>query len=1165
MRKAVVCLALLVVCHAGARVAIGQTVQGVVTGTILDASGGVIPNATVTLTNEGTGISQSKTTKSDGIYLFPLVPPGTYTVTVTATGFRKNITTGVVVQASLTVPLNVTMQVATATTTLEVSTLPVLVQTATSDLTQTVSTSMIQDLPLLSRNVYDLTFMAPQVAQGMDFRPATGGTRESATQYMLNGADNNDNFSEGYNSITPPLESVREFTILTNSMGAQFGRAAGAVVSTSQKTGTNRIHGALYEFNRNKSLNASDFFSNRSAAPKPAYVRNDFGGEVDGPIKKDKTFFSFALDRVTLDTASYTLVTTPTASEISSMEAAAGPIAKSYLSKYTPFTAAFACPNQILAGVPFTAIGCININDPITDPQHSYFGRVDHNFSSRDRVSVTANVYRETYTDPYGGGYYTAKPVPYTDDEHYHNLALVETHLFGANVYNELTIAQNRHLSASLEGGGKVPDAELYVDNVANGYFGWGMGPYHGYITDSFTQDRWQLQDNVGWMHGRHSVKFGGSWQHGILYRNWDLGGHGYYEFANDFGPTPAVAGVLNPNGSIGSPANPASYYDSNLVNEFPYYMEMSIDPHTGNPANAYRHYIMNDANLFVQDDWKVNPHFTLNLGLRWERYGAPTEEHGILAQFINFNCFSPANTLSIANCLANVRTGPAKSMWNTRNGDFGPRFGFAWDVFGNGRTSMRGGFGISYDRMFDNIWSNGAWNPPFYALIDWDATAGDSIYYTNPATSSPSYVPDSIPGPAGRVSVRTMENNLKDASAQNYYFGLEHQFAQDMLLRVNWQAALGRHQSVLMNWNRYDGLGLNATLSATRPNALYTGFNYRADNVSSNYNALVVELQKRLSRGLQFQASFTWSHLLDIGSDLFSGSTSQGTYSQPFYYVSNDHENLEYGNGAFDHRYSPKLAITYELPVMRNQQGVAGKIIGGWELSGFYQGYSGHPIEVYTAMHRFAARGPAVLDPNGAYCNATACYDPGPRILDANGNGIDIGGDYNLDGVYNDHPILLGSSFSSAYGKGSPADGLFKDNGVIGCGQANLPAGVANVSPGAGAPAGTGLSCNEANGVTTPNTLFGNPAGTGVRFGGLARNAFFGPWFNSLDAALFKNVKISENMKLQIRIESFNFPNHPNFDYFNTDLTSGNFVKAQGLAGAAPSRRLQVGMRFLF
>lgn len=300
------------------------------------------------------------------------------------------------VDASKTVPLNVTLEVGKTSTVVEVSAQSAMVQTATSDLASTVARSTIENIPLLTRNVYDLTFLAAGVTQGMDFRPAAGGTRESGTQYMLNGSDNNDNFSEGYNNITPPLESVNEFTILTNSMGAQYGRAAGAVVSTSQKSGTNKFHGALYEFNRNQSLNASDFFSNRTASPKPAYVRNNFGGEIDGPIIKNKTFFSFAYDQVTLDTATNIDQTVPTASELSAMQAGAGPLATYYLSTYKPLTSSVPCPEEGASGIGH--VGCVYLIDPQTFPTHSYFSRVDHNFSAKDRVSVTANIYRETDT-----------------------------------------------------------------------------------------------------------------------------------------------------------------------------------------------------------------------------------------------------------------------------------------------------------------------------------------------------------------------------------------------------------------------------------------------------------------------------------------------------------------------------------------------------------------------------------------------------------------------------------------------------------------------------------------------------------------------------------------------------------------------------------------------
>jgi hypothetical protein len=1151
MRNPKVLLALLILFVAAPLAVEAQTVEGVITGTIFDATGAVVPKAEVTITNEGTNISETRTTGTDGAYLFPLVPPGTYTVTVVASGFKQHITRGVTVEASKTVPLNVTLTVGAATTAVEVTTRGLLVQTATSDLASTVNRSAVEGLPLLTRNVYDLTFLAPQVSQGMDFHPATGGTRESATQYMLNGSDNNDNFSEGFNNITPPLESVQEFTMLTNNMSAQYGRAAGAVVSTSQKSGTNNFHGALYEFNRNKSLNSSDYFSNRTAAPKAAYVRNNFGGEIDGPIKRDKAFFSFAYDQVILHTATNLVPQVPTASELATMQAAAGSgsLASSYLTKYPPFTATENCPNQPDSAIGH--VGCINLIDPITDPQRSYFGRVDYNFSDKDRLSFTVNVYRETYSDKYGNfnpsvGFddspSSTADLSYLDDEHYHNFALVETHTFGANVFNELTVAQNRHYSVASIAGGKLTDPLAIIDGSAYGSYGYSFGPAEGNLA-AFTQDRWQLQDNLSWIHGRHSFKFGGSWQHGILYRNWDLGAPGYYEFANVFGPTPQADGVVNPDGSIGSAATPVTYDNSNFVNDYPYYQELSIDPRTGAKADAYRHYNMNDMSLFVQDDFKVRPRLTLNLGLRWERYGAPTEANNILAQFTNFNCLSSANSLSFSDCIAAVRTGPVSSMWNTRNGDLAPRIGFAWDIFGNGSTSLRGGYGISYDRLFDNIWSNGAWNPPFYGLLDSDATGVDSIFYSNPPKSSPSYDPSNpIPRPGYRVSVRTMENNLKDSSAQNFYFGVEHQFSQNFLLRVNWQGSLGRHLSQLMNWNRYDGLALNPKLSWVRPNHLYSGFNYRANNVNSNYNAMVIEIQKRMGHGLQFQGGYTWSHLLDTGSDLFSGSTSQGSYSQPYYFISNNQSNLEYGSGAFDHRHSLKLGITYELPVMRDQRGVAGKIIGGWQLTSFWQSYSGHPLEVYSNRTRYAAR-----DANG------------DRVFDANGNGIDIGGDYNLDGVANDHPVYVGGSFSNAYSHASPGDGIFKDNNLIGCGQAGLPATVANIAP------GTLNSCDDNFGVTTPNALFVNPAGTGIRFGGLARNAFFGPWYTAIDIGLFKNIKTSERTKLQIRFECFNFPNHPNFDYIDTNLNSGNFGKSQGLAGAAISRRLQIGGRFLF
>ena len=1178
---------------AASGVAWSQSVQGVITGTITDPTGAVVPGATVTITNTGTNASQSTATGGDGSYRFPLVPPGAYTIEVKAANFSVVRASGVVVEASQVVPFSVKLELAKASQVIEVTEQAPLVQTATSDLGYQVNSQTIQNAALVDRDIFDvLPFMAPQVSMGLDMSPTSGGAREAGTSYMLNGAEDNNNFSAGAININPPLESVEDFSILTNSMGAQYGRGAGALVSANQKSGTNKFHGALYEQNRNATLNANDFFYNRDYGAsvqahkvdptlpvlptRPKYIKNQFGGAVGGPIRKDKTFFFFTYDRFKL-LQGFTAADNfePTSTALAFAKANGGPLAQQILAAYPPISSDAPCPSIANTGGT-NAVGCLSFSDPVTTTTDSYYGRVDHNFSNSDRLSFTANVSRFLQLDKFGnftgsGGSVLANfgNIPGTVTLNNHNLAVIETHTFNARVANELNISQNRFFNPSTEGNPTKQTApRILIDNQTEGGLQYGFGPFEGGQVVGFTQDRWALQDNLTWMVGRHALKFGGSGNYGVLYRNWDLGLPGEYEFgelttlsATCPGGvlTASCDGTRQPDSTITGLA-PANVPHSNFTGDYPYFEETSIDPADGSKANAYRHYTTHDYSAFAQDDWKLTARLTVNLGLRWERFGAPSETHNIIAQFTNL---AGCNIATDATCISAARVNPVSRMWNTQNHDFGPRIGFAWDPQGKGKMAFRGGYGIFYDRIFDNIWSNGAWNPPFYALIDFNADAGDAIFYSSPASIGTAYDPTNpIPHPGKRVSVRTMDVNMHDSSGQNFYLGVERQFFGGLLLSAKYQGSLGRHLPMLEFYNRVDGDGYNSSLSPVRPNRLYTGFNFRSNSVSSNYNSFIVEAQKRMGHGLQFQTSYTYSKLLDVDSELFAGCSTIGSLTAPYYYISNAQPKLSYGRSAEDHRHAYKFNVTYELPFLKNEKGFVGHALGGWSLGSFFQFYSGHPIDVYDARSSFPAADAA-----------------GNLILDANGIPINLGGDYNLDRVFNDHPIFIGGNVNSVYGNGSPANGIFKDNNVIGCAAPWAPANAdiascnANFGVAGACAVGDPSGCNPS--VGTPNSMFvmpGYPKSGPLfqRFGTLGRNIFHGPRFVDMDFGLHKTFKLTETMNLRFSAEAQNLANHPNFDGVDADLGSSTFGQAQLIDGGAgqptqKSRVMSLSLRLAF
>jgi outer membrane receptor protein involved in Fe transport len=1120
----------------------GQTDTGRISGTITDATGSIVVGAKVVIKSVNTGQSHETTTNSSGLYTIPSLRPDTYDVTVEATGFarvtrRVQVTVGSEIEASLQ------LEVGKATTVVEVTSPEgtAAVNTQDQTLSETISSKDIDLLPTSpTRNPYALVGTSGNVTpdsssmRGAGF--AINGMRSASTNILLDGADNVDAFTASVGQ-TIPLDSVQEFSVLTNNFGAEYGRASGGVVNLVTKSGTNTFHGSAYEYNRVSALSSNTFQNGATDTPKGVFTRNDFGFALGGPVIKDKLFFFNNTEWIRVRSSAPTDYTIIDPASVASLAPAS--------------QAFFAAYGKLDSGVKTIATGPCSTkvaNSPTCDtvvfavpsdagggsPQNTWMevARVDYNFSGNTMLFFRYAAYNEldfpgtVVSSPYAG-YNTGQ----TNFDQNYEISFV--HFFTPSLVNTAKATYNR-LNGPVQGLSTAPvGPTLYTSSgvpsvalagnsfplIFPGYNETAPGlaiPFGG------PQNLYQVHDDLSWSRGKHQFKFGGQY---IQIR--DNRVFGAYENPGELLGTNLDTGIANlVSGNIylySGAVYPQGKYPCVKDAQAHYIVtpDCTLTLPVGPPA-FNRNYRYNDGAVYAQDNWKISPRFTLILGLRWEYYGVQHNANPALDS--NFVFGSGANEYE------QIRNGSvqlAKNggvFWKPDYHNFGPRVGFAWDIFGDGKTSLRGGYGISYERNFGNVTFNAIQNPPNYAVLSLQS-------FVDTPVAQPVYT--DIAGPlAGTgtkflpaVSQRAINQNMKNAYAQTWNLSVDRSVGQGVI-SVAYAGSRGLHLYDISNVNpaggNPNGCGgggtfLGDTHCANRINYQYSNMNFRSDNGFSFYNALNVKYQvtNLLRKGLGITANYTFSHSLDNLSSTFSdgnNASTSGLYQLG--YIDAFNPRLNYGNSDFDIRHRFIFSLSWEIPWMKSSSNAfARTVLGGWGLGSILAIHSGSPFTAYDCTNISGTNCPLWVPPS---------------VVQRSGN-----------------PSSAGANLFNYIAL--PNTGGTVDNQGVSLGM----------------PTCTGLyhtGCTyTTNGQAYPD-----------------RNQYIGPNYWNLDMNFYKTFKLTERFGLQFRAELYNIFNHSN-QYVTTEnldvssLTTP-FIQTQkggiyGLAGQPTDERrnIQFGLKLMF
>ena len=1136
----------------GAPLCFSQGNTGRISGTVTDQSGGAVAGAAVTVTNVQTGVARGLSSDSAGQYVAPNLLPGTYAVHVTSKGFKTVDRQNVLLEVDKDVRVDVQLSPGEITQTVEVTSAVPLIDSTSVTLGGTLSNETINDLPLNGRNFINLLSLRPGVEQypgGGAWTQASNGLRVEDQNWIVDGLDNNESNqgqpvlnspgTAGDSATILPIDAIQEFNVEENPK-AEWGWRPGAVVNVGLKSGTNSVHGSAYAFGREDAWDAKNYYT-PTGSPNPPLNFEQWGGTVGGPIRKDKLFFfaGFEEQRYAVGNASTITIPTPIAG---SGPAVSLPDAEAGLAAHGIALNALSLKLLPLYGTTNSPGGKVFNEFTATNKSDNVLAKIDYTINAHHTLSGSYflgndNNVSEDYpfiTQPFWMTTFKIRTMAEASRWIYTpNSRWVNEVRFGFVRYNRPVQPVDHAVPATHYGinTGVTDPAALGMPTIDVAGLGQ-LGAFKVWPNLLGPDNNFDFLDQLSYLRGKHSFKFGGELRYARIHSNAHSEGRGQFSFSG---------GLAFPS-SAGAPGSTA-------LQDF-----LAGDPAhgfgiVGNPIRNYR---TTSYGLFAQDDWRITPKMTLNLGLRWEYTNPISEANNLLAEFVPG---SPTGMEQVGQGIS--------SAYTRQKTNFAPRFGVAYDLSGNGTTVIRAGGGLFYDMLpagvlldqapnLQNSHSPGIGKTPTGALLV--LPNGSTIQGTGTiATAAFAYpgaalnwsvagpvLPSNatvacgngvatIPGPNGTTltptpcSIFTVARDFSTPFVGMWTLSLQHSFTPSLSIELAYVGNHGDDLSGVLDANQINPASAaevacgHCEASVDRPFGAeypYLAFINEVKNpYLSNYHGLQMTLTGRNYHGLSFVAGYTYAHALDDMT--FSGLNFTPENSL--------NPAGQYANSDFDTRHRFTLTTTYDLP---GRKGL-GQLLEGWSLNSIVTLAGSQPWWAFDTTQDISATGelmdrwdflgnPSDFKSSGVaglpYCTGPASGTVGASCSQTFANGT----------VNN----FSTSQSSTMWGACQAAD--------------------ANVAPGpTPGPAGSPLTSLSNFGCYVNGKSVLVPPAVGT-FGTMGRNVFRDTGFKNWDLSIFKSFKFKERLTAQFRAEFFNVLNHPNFANPYTSI-NGN-----GVGGAA-------------